>query len=74
MYSDILVSFDVSLFTRVPLIDTIELFKPLFKPEIAQLFEFALTSSYFCLVENSMNRKDGVALDPSCSESVHGIL
>lgn len=46
--SDLMVGFAVvSLFTLVPLRESIELLKPLFISDMVELFEFALTSSYF---------------------------
>ena len=61
--TDILVSFDVeSLFTKVPLPDTIELLRPHFDPPVVNLFRHCLTSSYFVWKGNFYEQTDGVAM------------
>ena len=46
--NDILVSFDViSLFTKVPLADTLKYIQDIFPEDITILFHHCLTTSYF---------------------------
>lgn len=46
--SDLLLNFDMlSLFTRVPLKDTLDIFKLLLTPEVVRLFEFCF-NIFFC--------------------------
>ena len=46
---DLLVSFDVvSLFTNVPIVDSLEILSHHFEDDVLTLFKHALTSTYFC--------------------------
>ncbi|XP_030746552.1 uncharacterized protein LOC115875272 [Sitophilus oryzae] len=61
--SDIMVSFDVvSLFTRVPLGESMDLIKESFPPDIAELFRVCLTGSYFLWNGNYYEQTEGVAM------------
>lgn len=61
--SDITVSFDVvSLFTRVPLGESMDLIKESFPPDIAELFRVCLTGSYFLWNGNYYEQTEGVAM------------
>ena len=61
--TDILVSFDVeSLFTKVPLAETLVLLRPHFDPPVINLFQHCLTSSYFIWKGTFYEQTDGVAM------------
>jgi len=46
---DLMVIFDVvSLFTNVPIVDSIKLLSHHFEDDVLALFKHALTSTYFC--------------------------
>jgi hypothetical protein len=46
---DLMVSFDVvSLFTNVPIVDSLELLSHHFEDDVLALFKHVLTSTYFC--------------------------
>ena len=69
--SDCLVSFDVeSLFTKVPIKDTIELLEPHFSSKEIALFSHCLTSSYFSWNKTFYEQKDGVAMGSPLSPVV----
>jgi hypothetical protein len=75
--TDILVSFDVvSLFTRVPLEDTIQLLTAKFSKQTVDLFRHVLTTTYFLYDGSFYDQKDGVAMGSppgSChSQLLHG--
>jgi retron-type reverse transcriptase len=60
---DLMVSFDVvSLFTKVPISDSISLLKTLFSEDIVNLFEHVLTSTYFIFHGQFFEQTDGVAM------------
>ena len=60
---DIMVSFDVvSLFTKVPVDETITLLNRHFKDEDLALYKHALTSTYFCVDGQFFEQTDGVAM------------
>jgi hypothetical protein len=61
--TDILVSFDVvSLFTKVPLEDTIQLFTAKFSKQTVELFRHVLTTTYFFYDGSFYDQKYGVAM------------
>jgi retron-type reverse transcriptase len=61
--SDILVSFDVvSLFTRVPLEDTLLLLQQHFHDQTISLFKQVLTTTYFLYDSAFYDQTDGVAM------------
>ncbi|XP_046401606.1 uncharacterized protein LOC124167667 [Ischnura elegans] len=61
--TDIMVSFDVvSLFTRVPIMDTMELLKGKFDHDTVLLFHHALTTTYFKYNDTFYEQTDGVAM------------
>ena len=61
--TDIMVSLDVvSLFTRVPLIDTLALLGRILDPRTVELFRYVLTSSYFLYNGDFYEQTDGVAM------------
>ena len=69
--SDMLVSFDVeSLFTNVPLEDTMTLIGELYPDDITALFRHCLTSSYFSYQERIYEQKEGVAMGSPLSPVV----
>jgi retron-type reverse transcriptase len=58
-----MVSFDViSLFTNVPIGDSLKLLSKHFEKDILALFKHALTSTYFCFDEQYYEQTDGVAM------------
>src|SRR5215469_1292483 len=60
---EFMVSFDiVSLFTNVPIGDSLELLSQHFKKDILALFRHALTSTYFCFDGQYYEQTDGVAM------------
>ena len=69
--TDILVSFDVeSLFTKVPLKETLELLSSHFDAKIINLFRHVLTSTYFLFDGNYYEQSDGVAMGSPISPAV----
>jgi hypothetical protein len=57
-------SFDVvSLFTKVPLKETLQLLEQQFEGEILDLFKQTLTSTYFLFNGKYYDQKDGVAIE-----------
>ncbi|XP_054715271.1 uncharacterized protein LOC129224748 [Uloborus diversus] len=61
--TDILVSFDVvSLFTRVPIKEAMEKVREIFSPDIADLFQHVLTTTYFQWNNDIYEQIDGVAM------------
>ena len=54
---NLMVSFDVvSLFTKVPVVDSLSLLSQHFEDGILALFRHVLTSTYFCYDGHSMNK------------------
>ncbi|XP_054721210.1 uncharacterized protein LOC129230991 [Uloborus diversus] len=61
--SDLLISFDVvSLFTKVPVEDALQLITPLFPPDIAAHFKHVLTTTYLKWNTKFYEQRDGVAM------------
>jgi hypothetical protein len=60
---DLMVSFDVvSLFTKVPVKESLTLLSQHFKEEVLSLFKHVLTSTYFCVEGQFYKQTDGVAM------------
>jgi hypothetical protein len=60
---DLMVSFDVvSLFTKVPVDDSLSLLSHHFTDDILELFKLVLTSTYFCFNYQYFEQTDGVAM------------
>jgi hypothetical protein len=60
---DLMVSFDVvSLFTKVPVEDSLSLLSHHFIDDILALFKLVLTSTYFCFDGQYFEQTDGVAM------------
>ena len=60
---DLMVSFDVvSLFTNVPIVDSLELLSERFEDDVLALFKHVLTSTYFCFDGQFYEQTDGVAM------------
>jgi hypothetical protein len=58
-----MVSFDVvSLFTKVPITDTIELISHHFEDDVLALFKHVLASMYFCFEGQFYEQTEGVAM------------
>jgi retron-type reverse transcriptase len=58
-----MVSFDVvSLFTNVPIVDSLELLSHHFEDDVLALFKHVLTSTYFCFDGQFYEQTDGVAM------------
>jgi retron-type reverse transcriptase len=58
-----MVSFDVmSLFTIVPIVDSLELLSHHFEDDVLPFFKHALTSTYFCFDGQFYEQTDGVAM------------
>jgi hypothetical protein len=58
-----MVSFDViSLFTKVPVEESLILLKQHFSNEILALYKHILTSTYFCIEGQYYDQTDGVAM------------
>jgi len=58
-----MVSFDVvSLFTNVPIVDSLELLSERFEDDVLALFKHVLTSTYFCFDGQFYEQTDGVAM------------
>jgi hypothetical protein len=68
---DIKVSFDVvSLFTKVPVTDTLQLLGQHFEEDLLALFRHVLTSTYFCFEGQFYKQTDGVAMGSPLSPVV----
>jgi hypothetical protein len=52
----------VSLFTKVPIMDSLELLSHHFEDDILALFKHVLTSTYFCFNGQFYEQTDGVAM------------
>jgi len=60
---DLIVSFEVvSLFTIVPIVDSLELLNQHFEANVLALFQQALTSTYFCSDGQFYEQTDGVTM------------
>jgi len=60
---DLMVSFDVvSLFTNVPIVDSLELFSRHFEYDVLALFKHVLISTYFCFVGQFYEQTDVVTM------------
>jgi hypothetical protein len=60
---DLMVSFDmVSLFTNVPIVDSLELLSHHFEDDVLALFKHVLTSTYFCFDGQFYEQTDEVAM------------
>jgi len=60
---DRMVSFDsVSLFTEVPIVDSLELLSHHFEDDVLALFTHVLTSTYFCFDRQFYEQTDWVAM------------
>ena len=60
---DLMVSFDVvSLFTKVPVEESLTLLSQHFNKEILSLYKHVLTSTYFCFDGQFYEQTDGVAM------------
>ena len=60
---DLMVSFEVvSLFTKVPVDDSLSLLNHHFTEDIRALFKLVLTSTYFCVNNQFFEQTDGVAM------------
>ncbi|XP_046399906.1 uncharacterized protein LOC124166418 [Ischnura elegans] len=69
--TDLLVSLDVvSLFTRVPLTDTLCLLERKFEPDTVKLFHHVLTSTYFQFNGEFFEQAEGVAMGSPLSPAV----
>ena len=65
---DLMVSFDVeSLFTKVPVADSLSLLSQHFEDSILALFRHVLTSTYFCYDGQVYEQTDGIAMDSPLS-------
>jgi retron-type reverse transcriptase len=63
-----MVSLDiVSLFTKVPVEDTLILLRQHFKDDVLALYKHVLTSTYFCVDGQVYEQTDGVAMGPQLS-------
>jgi hypothetical protein len=75
---DIMITFDVvSLFTRVPLKETMSLLSRHFEEDILTLFRHVLTSSHFSFTGQFYEQIDGVAMGSPVSghrQVIHGRL
>ena len=73
--TDLLVSFDVeSLFTNVPLEDTMLLIKERYPEDITELFRHCLTSSYFSFHNKIYEQQEGVAMGSPLSPVVANLF
>jgi aromatic ring-cleaving dioxygenase len=69
--NDLLVSFDVaSLFTKVPISDTLELLERHFSPGIIPLFRHCLTQCFFLFNGEFYKQIDGVAMGSPISPAI----
>ena len=69
--NDLLVSFDVvSLFTKVPINDTLQHIEQLFSPDITSLYRQCLSTSYFQWNKEFYEQTDGVAMGSPLSPVV----
>jgi hypothetical protein len=60
---DLMVSFVVvSVFTKVPVEDSLSLLSQHFTDDILALFKLVLTSTYFCIDDQYFEQTDGVAM------------
>jgi hypothetical protein len=59
----------VSLFTNVPITDTLELLSHHFEDDVLPLFKHVLTSTYFCFKGQFYEQADGVTMGSPVSSS-----
>jgi hypothetical protein len=60
---DLMVRFDVvSLFTKFPIVDPLELLSHHFEDDVLELFKHVLTSTYLCFDGHFYEQTDGVAI------------
>ena len=72
---DLLVSFDVeSLFTNVPLVDTMTILEDMFPEDIRKLFRHCLTSSHFTFKGEFYQQTEGVAMGSPLSPVVANLF
>jgi hypothetical protein len=72
---DLMVSFDVvSLFTSVPIVDSLELLSQHIEDDILALFKQVLTSTYFCFDGQFYEQTDGVAMGSPLSTVIANIF
>jgi hypothetical protein len=65
---DIMVSFDVvSLFTNVPIVNSLQLLSHHFGEDVLALFKHVPTSTYFCFDRQFYEQADGVEMGPPLS-------
>jgi hypothetical protein len=70
-----MVSFDVvSLFTRLPIVESLNLFRQHFSEDILALFKHVLTSTYFSFGGQFYEQTDGVAIGSSISPVISNFL
>ena len=70
-----MVSFDVvSLFTKVPLRDTLNIIEEKFSADITRLFSTCLTTPYFTWKNNFYEQKEGVAMGSPLSPAVANLF
>jgi hypothetical protein len=63
-----MVSFDVvSVFTKVPIADSLDLLSHHFEDDVLALFKHVLTSTHFCFDGQFYEQTDGVAMDSPLS-------
>jgi len=72
---DLLVSFDiVSLFTNVPIGDSLLLPEQHFNNDLVNLFRHVLTSTYFCFNGQYYKQTDGVAMGSPLSPVIANFI
>ena len=72
---DILVSFDVvSLYTRIPIKEALEVIYRLTNPDTMHLVEICLTSTFFCFEDEFFEQTCGVAMGSSLSPIVANLF
>jgi hypothetical protein len=72
---DLRVGFNaVSVFTKVPITDTLELHSHHFEADALALFKHVLTSTYFCFEGQFYEQTDGVAMGSPLSPVITNFL
>ena len=70
-----MVSFDmVSLFTNVPIVDSLELLSPHFEDNVLALFKHVPTSTYFCFDWQFYEQMDRVAMGSPLSPEIANLF